>query len=166
MAKFGFDIAEVEVGGPAVSADPIPDGEYILRALEAEEKQTSRGDGTYIKAKFEVAKGEYTGKWIWQNFNIHNPSEKAQKIGREQIVSWATACGLPNADDTDKLLGKNFKAVITTDPGSNGYGPSNKIKVFLFDQAEEKPKAAAPKPQAKSPNPATSPAAKAGNPWD
>ena len=38
MAKFGFDIAEVEVGGPAVSADPIPDGEYILRALEAEEK--------------------------------------------------------------------------------------------------------------------------------
>lgn len=159
MAKFGFDTAEVEVSAP-VEYDPIPEGEYILKALEAEEKETSKGDGSYIKVKFEVAKGEYAGRLLWQNFNINNPSERAQQIGRQQIVAWATACGKPDADDTDKLLEKPFKAVVDIQAGSGGYKPSNRIKVFLFD-SEEKPVKSAPKAASK---PAAT--AKAGNPWD
>ena len=163
MAKFGFNVSEVEVGA-AVSRDPLPEGEYILRALEAEEKSTARGDGSYIKVKYEVAKGEHTGRYVWANFNIKNPSEKAQTIGRQQLVSWATACGMPQADDTDKLLGKLFKAVVAVEPARDTYGPSNKIKVFLFDQTEEKPKAAPAKSSAKSPS--APPTAKTANPWD
>jgi hypothetical protein len=163
MAKFGFDVSEVEVGG-AVSRDPIPEGEYVLQALEAEEKPTARGDGSYIKVKYEVVKGEHAGRYVWQNFNINNPSEKAQTIGRQQLVSWATACGMPQADDTDKLIGRSFKAVVAVEPARDTYGPSNKIKVFLFDQAEEKPKAAPAKSPARQ-NPAA-PAAKSANPWD
>jgi hypothetical protein len=89
MAKFGFNTSEVDPATPA-EYDPIPDGEYVLKALDAEEKETSRGDGSYIKAKFEVVKGEYAGRLLWQNFNINNPSEKAQRIGRQQLVAWAT----------------------------------------------------------------------------
>jgi Protein of unknown function (DUF669) len=167
MAKFGFDTAEVDVSAPA-EYDPIPEGEYVLKALDAEEKSTSRGDGSYIKAKFEVVKGEHAGRLLWQNFNINNPSEKAQRIGRQQLVAWATACGRPEADDTDKLLEKPFRAAVGVEPASNGYKASNKIKAFLFDDAPAAaaPKAApAPKPAPKAAAPSRAPAASA-NPWD
>lgn len=160
MAKFGFDVAEVEVDAP-VEYDPIPEGEYVLKALEAEEKETSRGDGSYIKVKFEVVKGEYSGRLLWQNFNINNPSEKAQRIGRQQLVAWATACGKPDADDTDKLLDKTFNAAVSIEKGSGGYRDSNRIKAFLFERDE--PKAAKPAATSK---PASSAAAKSANPWD
>lgn len=161
MAKFGFNVAEVEVDTP-VSYDPIPEGEYTLKALEAEEKATSRGDGSYIKVKFEVVKGEYEGRLLWQNFNINNPSEKAQRIGRQQLVAWATACGKPDADDTDKLLDKAFRAAVSIEKGTGGYSDSNRIKAFLFSDEAAKPAAkSAPKAAA-----AAAPAAKTGNPWD
>ena len=164
MAKFGFNTAEVDVNAGA-EYDPIPEGEYTLKALEAEEKETSAGTGSYIKAKFEVVKGEYAGRLLWQNFNINNPSEKAQRIGRQQLVAWATACGKPDADDTDKLLDKPFRAAVSIEKGTGGYKDSNRIKAFLFDQDDAPaPKAAAAKPAAKAA--AAAPAAKSANPWD
>jgi hypothetical protein len=167
VAKFGFDVSEVEVSAPA-EYDPIPEGDYILKAVDAEEKETSRGDGTYIKVKFEVAKGEHAGRLLWQNFNIVNPSEKAQRIGRQQLVAWATACGKPNVDDTDKLLGKPFGASVAIEPGKNGYKASNRIKVFLFDQAADTPAPAKKVPPAAKAPPVAKAAmaAKGANPWD
>lgn len=166
MAKFGFDVSDVtpDTGATGGSYDPIPDGEYVLKALDAEEKATSAGTGSYIKVKFEVVKGEYTGRLIWQNFNINNPSEKAQRIGRQQMVAWATACGKPDADDTDKLLDKPFSAAVSIEKGTGGYSDSNRIKAFLFNQ-EAAPAKAAPKPAAKA-APAAAPASKSANPWD
>ena len=87
MAKFGFDVSDVEISAAPVSYDPIPEGEYTLKAVEAEEKTTSKGDGSYIKVKFEVVKGDYSGRLLWQNFNHNNPSEKAQSIGRRDFRS-------------------------------------------------------------------------------
>ena len=122
MAKFGFDVSDVtpDTGATGGSYDLIPEGEYVLKALDAEEKATSKGDGSYIKVKFEVVKGEHAGRLLWQNFNINNPSEKAQRIGRQQLVAWATACGKPEADNTDKLLDKKFNAIIGIQKGSGG----------------------------------------------
>lgn len=162
MAKFGFDVTEVVVDAP-VSYDPIPDGEYTLKALDAEEKATAAGTGSYIKVKFEVVKGEYAGRLLWQNFNINNPSEKAQRIGRQQLVAWATACGKPEADDTDKLLEKPFRAAVGIEKGTGGYSDSNRIKAFLFEEES----APAAKPAAKkAATPAAAAPAKSGNPWD
>lgn len=157
-------MTEVEPSAPRTDYEPIPAGEYVLRAVEAEEKTTASG-GTMIKAKFEVAKGEHTGRLLWQNFNIVNASETAQRIGRQQIVAWATACGKPNADDTDKLLGKPFAASVDIDPAKNGYKASNKIKAFLTSQDDD----AAPTkkaPAAPKTAPKAAPAAKGANPWD
>ncbi len=163
MAKFGFSVSEVDVDAP-VEYGLLPEGEYILKAVDAEEKETARGDGSYIKVKFEVASGEYAGRLLWQNFNINNPSEKAQKIGRQQLVAWATACGRPDADDTDKLLDKKFRAEVSIEPGSNGYKDSNRIKSFLFNRENEAParKAPAPTPAPRQ----TAPAKSTTNPWD
>lgn len=166
MAKFGFDTSDVtpDTGTAGGSYDPIPEGEYILKAVDAEEKTTSAGTGSYIKAKFEVVKGEHAGRLLWQNFNINNPSEKAQRIGRQQLVAWATACGKPDADDTDKLLDKPFSAAVSIEKGTGGYSDSNRIKAFMFDRETPAAKPAARAPASSPAAPAA--AAKTANPWD
>jgi hypothetical protein len=162
MAKFNFDVSEVDVNeGP--SYELLPEGEYTLIGLEAEEKDTSTG-GEMIAAKFEVVGGKGNGRWIWMNFNIVNKNETAQRIGRQQLVAWATACGKPEADDTDKLLGKKFNAIVGIEKGTGGYKDRNGIKQFLFSTGDAPASKPASKPVEKA---AEKPAASSGsNPWD
>lgn len=162
MAKFNFDVSEVDVNeGP--SYELLPEGEYTLVGLEAEEKETSTG-GEMIAAKFEVVGSKGNGRWIWMNFNIVNKNETAQRIGRQQLVGWATACGKPDADDTDKLLGKKFNAIIGIEKGTGGYKDRNDIKQFLFSTGDASASTPASKPVEKA---AEKPAASSGsNPWD
>lgn len=167
MAKFGFDVSEIDINAAGGgNYDPVPEGDYMLKALEAEEKDTSTG-GVMITAKFEVVSGEHKGRWVWQNFNTVNKSDAAQRIGRQQLVSWATACGKPDCDNTDKLIDKQFSATVGIEAASGTYKASNRIKTFLTGGAEEptsKPPAA--KAAKTAPAPAAAPAAKAANPWD
>lgn len=190
MAKFGFDVAEVEVSERG-DFEIMPKGEYTLKATAAEEKETSAKTGTYIAAEFEVVKGEFTGRKVWQNFNVNNPNDKAEKIGREQIAGWARACGKPNAQDTDELLERPFQCKLGIEKGTGGYSDKNKIDSFLMPGAASKPAPAGKgkfdeeAPPAKKPAPAptaeekpdptdsasnvTSPSsapAKKRNPWD
>lgn len=164
MAKFGFDVTEVEPPAPRGEYEPIPEGNYILKALDAVEKKTAKG-GVMITAKFEVVKGEHAGRLLWQNFNTVNVSDTAQTIGRQQLVAWATACGYPLENETDRLLGKSFAASVGISPPKGSFPASNNIKAFLAKQADGEAPARkappAPKPAAKS-----APAGKDANPWD
>jgi len=169
MAKFGFETSEFE--GTSNTFEIMPEGEYTLKATEAELKETKKGDGAYLAVTFEVVKGAHAGRKVWQNFNIHNPSEKAQQIGREQIAGWGKAAGKPNAQDSDELLERNFQAKLGIEKGTGGYSDKNLIKAFLTPSAaasSAEPAAAAPKVEKKA-APAA-PAAPAGdkkkNPWD
>lgn len=170
MAKFGFDTSEVDASeGP--SFELIPEGEYTLLALDAEEKETKAG-GEMIVAKYQIVGGKADGRWIWHNFNTVNANETAQRIGRQQLVAWATACGKPDCDDTDKLLNKRFNAIIGVQKGTGGYKDSNTIKQFLFD-VNDAPVAKKVTPVAAGETVTEEPAKKAepsspkgGNPWD
>jgi len=138
MAKFGFDTDDYNPSDR--DFEVLPKGEYTLKAIEAEEKPTNAKDGSYIAVTFEVAKGDATGRKIWMNFNINNPSDKAEKIGREQVVGWARACGKPNAQDTDELLERNFQAKLDIEKGTGGYSDKNKISAFLMPTTNTLPK--------------------------
>ena len=168
MAKFNFDPTEVEAStySSDQSYEIMPDGEYKLAGVDAEEKQTQKTNGSYLNAKFEVVDGPHAGRFIWQNFNIVNPNETAQRIGRQELVAWATACGKATADDTDKLLGKIFSAKIGVEKGTGGYADSNRIKAFLVGSPSRAPAPMnTPAPAAQAPVAETSGAA-SSNPWD
>lgn len=152
MARFDFDVSEVEVSDRG-DFEVIPDGtEVVMKATEAELKKTKNGDGAYIAATFEVVKGEHANRKIWVNFNIQNPSDKAEKIGREQVAGWARACGKPNAKDSDDLLERNFSCVLGIEKGTGGYSDKNKIKSFLMPESA----GAAKKPVREESSPADS----------
>jgi hypothetical protein len=166
MAKFGFDTTEFE-GNGGNDFQIMAEGEYTLKATDAELKETKKGDGAYLAVTFEVTKGEHTGRKVWQNFNIHNPSEKAQQIGREQVAAWGRAAGKPNAQDSDELMERNFQAKLGIEKGTGGYNDKNIIKSFLTATASSP--ASAEKPAAKvekKASPAPVPAEKKANPWD
>ena len=181
MARFGFDISETEYNERG-EFEIIPKGtEVTLKATEAEEKKTSAGTGSYIAVTFEVTKGEHAGRKIWQNFNVNNPNDKAEKIGREQIAGWARACGKPNAQDTDELLERPFNAKLGIEKGTGGYSDKNKIDSFLLpgsssgakpaptpaaeeSDAKQEPAKESPSKSAAKPSPA--PVGKKKNPWD
>lgn len=159
MARFGFTASEYDPDTGPGNYEPIPEGDYQLMCEEAEEKQTAAKTGSYIKAKFQVLGPSHAGRLIWMNFNIHNPSAKAEEIGRRQISGWAAACGRPNAADTDELLNLPFNAKVTIEPGSGQYGPQNRISGYLMPEAPSAPKASAAPKAATAPAPA--PAAQA-----
>ena len=172
MAKFNFDPSEVEAStySSDQSYEIMPDGEYKLAGVDAEEKQTQKKNGSYINAKFEIVEGPHTGRFIWQNFNIVNPNETAQRIGRQELVAWATACGKASADDTDKLLGKIFSAKVGVEKGTGGYADSNRIKAFLIGAKKASP-APMNTPAPTTPSVQQAPVAEAtasasSNPWD
>ena len=183
MAKIGFEMNDYE---PSGDFEVMPKGEYRLKAIEAEEKATSSGSGSYIAATFEVVRpSEYNGRRVWQNFNVNNSSEKAEKIGREQLVGWAQACGKPNAGDTDELLEREFDCKLDIEKGTGGYSDKNKIAYFLMpsagnapapkskpvptpaaeeSDAKQEPAKESPSKSAAKPSPAL--AGKKKNPWD
>jgi len=176
MARFGFSTSEYEPDTGVGSYEPIPQGEYEMMCEEADEKKTSAGTGVYIKAKFRVLGPTNEGRFIFMNFNIQNPSAKAEEIGRRQISGWASACGRPNAADTDELLNLPFKANVEIEPGSGQYGPQNRINGYkVLGSAAPKasaPAAAKPTPPVDASTPAaptaSKPPAPAGKkaPWD
>ena len=177
MARFGFNAAEYEPDTGAGSYEPIPAGEYQLMCEEAESKTTSAGTGVYIKAKFRVLGPTHADRFIFMNFNIQNPSAKAEEIGRRQISGWASACGKPGAADTDELLNTPFNADVSIEPGSGQYGPQNRINGYKVangaaPKAAPAPAAAKPTPAAVASTPApastSKPPAPSGKkaPWD
>ena len=188
MAKIGFEMNDYE---PSGDFEVMPKGEYRLKAIEAEEKATNSGSGSYIAATFEVVRpSEYNGRRVWQNFNVNNSSEKAEKIGREQLVGWARACGKPNAGDTDELLEREFDCKLDIEKGTGGYSDKNKIASFLMpsagnapapkskpapppaaeeSDAKQEPAKESPSKSAAKPSPAlvgNSSSGKRKNPWD
>jgi hypothetical protein len=129
MARFDFDPKDYK--DAVNNFEPIPRGEYRMKAIEAEEFETKAGDGSYIRVVFQVIDGDYMNRKVFQNFNVNNPSEEAQKIGRGQVFAWSVACNRPEAGDSDELLEIPFIGMVDIEPGKGGYGPNNRIRRFL-----------------------------------
>lgn len=131
-----IDDLNVKPGG---AYEPLPAGKYKATVISTEIKSTSRGDGKYLKVVEQIWDEEYAGRQITVNFNIVNPSEKAQQIGRGQLSALAQACGLPPGIPADSalLLDKPHLIKVTVEPGSGvnpatgePYGPKNEVKGF------------------------------------
>jgi len=150
MARFGFDPNEYK--DQVNNFSPVPRGIYKLKAIEAEEFDTRAGDGTYIRVVFEVVDGDYARRKIFQNFNINNPSEQAQDIGRGQVYAWRMACNRPTAEDSDQLLEIPFMGAVDVEEGKGGYGPQNRIRRFLDpNEVVKQTEARGPHPRTEKP---------------
>ena len=105
--------------------EPLPDGIYVARIIESEEKETKAGTGSYIQLKLEVVEGEYTGRTVFDRLNLRNPNEKAVEIARQTLASICRAVGNMAPRDTQELhdIPMAVKIIsLETGDGDAGFG--------------------------------------------
>lgn len=118
--EMGYDFTGSSTSGSdqqQPASDKLRDGgTYIMIAESLEAKQTKKGDGTFIAAKFKVCDGACDGKTIWGNFNIVNHSPVAERIGKEAMASLTRAVGYDpaNVEDLKLLCFIPFLATLKT----------------------------------------------------
>ena len=131
MAELGFDLRQIDET-QTKNFDPIPNGIYTVQITGSEAKQNHKRNGSYVKIEFTIVDKSFNGRKLWHNFNLFNPSETAQNIGRAEIKHCILACGLPDTTkDTSYLHGKMLKVKVAIVDQKNEYGLTNVIKDFL-----------------------------------
>ena len=161
MAKFSFDSSTVEASGSGSAMPPIPDGTYHAMVMDSEIKTTAKG-GTMIVLEWHIIGDGYDGRRIWQNYNVVNANENTQKRALAEMASACDAIGLESYKDTDELHMQEIKITVSTEPGSNGYGPRNRIDAYA--PAYDKPAQVAEPSEPSEPSQPAQPAGKQP-PW-
>jgi hypothetical protein len=135
MAQFNFKVSDVPASTDN-SFGPLPAGRYRLVILEADIHLTKRAKenndpnlGQYVKAKLQVASGQYQNRLVWQNFNVVNANPKAAEIGNQQFSNLVSSAGLLEIQDTSQLCGLVVDGEIKVTPDT-GYGEGNEVKRF------------------------------------
>lgn len=110
----------------------IATGEQVLTVTGAELKETRAGTGLYIKVEFTAANNQKH----WENYNIKNPNQVAEKIGKSQLKNFLLAAGYQGTkiDDVNKFLGLKVLAKIKVTPDT-GYGEGRAISSYKKVQA-------------------------------
>lgn len=144
MGNLNFNSAEVEP--TSMEFEPLVAGWYKLKIVDTEVRPTKTGNGEFLKVEFEVLGGINTssgkGRKHWENFNLWNPSEKAQQIARGQFSALCRACGkIGMVADSSELHGKTCEAKLKIIPEQNGYPAKNGVAEY---RAPEKPAAGMP----------------------
>lgn len=73
---------------------PLPEGDYLVRMNRLVEEPTKNGKGVMVKAGFQVVNGDHKGRLIFHNFLVEHTSEKAAKVGNDQLNKYLQAVGV------------------------------------------------------------------------
>ena len=131
---------------PDQSFEPLPDGIYVARIIESEEKETKAGTGSYIQLRLEVIEGEYTGRTVFDRLNLRNPNEKAVEIARQTLASICRAVGNMAPRDTQELHDIPMAVKIICKKRQDSDEWSNEVKRYASVTGNAAPVAAAPAP--------------------
>ncbi len=159
MAKLtkSYVADDMHKGSGGGDFSPLPGGWYGFTITESDVKDTKKGDGTYIKIRFDVTGPSHQGRVVYGNINLTNPNPKAEEIGSQQLGELLRAVGIPKLEDTDQLIGKSGDMKLTVKT-SEQYGDGNEVKGFRAKSGGSMP--------APSAGGASAPAAKAKAPWE
>ena len=151
LSKYNIDVENESQ--EARNFDPLPDGQYEVIISRSEMRDTKAGDGEMLVLTFEVIEGDYEGRLLWENINLVNKSDVAERIGRSQLASICKAVGVMNPQDSADLHDKPLVITVRRDKKDN---TRNVIKGYAStdgthaEAVKDEPKAAEPeKPVAK-----------------
>lgn len=111
--------------------DPLPVGEYIASLKEAEMKENSNKNGSFLKLKFKIVEGDYKDRFLFTNLNLDHPKAETVKMAEEEFATLCNAMGISGAQDTEELLGQDdivLKVRVTK--ATANYPAGNAIKGY------------------------------------
>jgi hypothetical protein len=147
--------------GGSTNYEPLPDGDYELKVIQAEATMTKTGK-VMFKVTNEVQGGPYAKRRVWDQLVVTDDNPKAMNM----FFMKASAMGLgrtfwdanpSNAQVEQALNGRTFRATL----GKRTYNgtESNEIKRYFATQAAAGTTPAATTPGASVPPPPPAPPA-------
>lgn len=113
------------------SFSPVPRGNYAAKCVKTSLHDTKSKDGKYLKCEWEILKGEYKGRKIFNNINIENPNSQAEEIAEKEIASMCDAIGIrPSKFDNSEMIHGIPIEIEVGIQDSENYGPQNTIKGY------------------------------------
>lgn len=122
-------------------ANTAPDGKYRFKISKAEVKSSQKNeDNQYLALNLKAIEGERKGFGVFENYNLWNDNETAQKMAEvsfKNLILAIFGCDM-EISNTDELTGKTFYAEIGTK--EDQFGPKNYIKKYVTEETKEKKK--------------------------
>lgn len=123
----------------------LPNGVYELEIEASEIKPTKNGTGQILNTTLSVLRpAEFSGRKLFQSYNLVNASPVAQEIGLKQFASLCRSIGETNIEDSDELHFKAFVASIGLGkPSKDGKHPARaELKKYYFPDEGNAPEPA------------------------
>jgi len=156
MAFFETPINVADLPQNERSFDPLPAGTYSV-VVHSTKLDATKSGGTMLVLRLDVEGPTHQGRVLFARINVSNPSETAERIGREQLGDICRAIGLARVGDTDQLIGNSLTIKLDIEK-SEQYGDKNQVKGFKPIAGGAPPRAAMAAAPAAAP-------AKAAPPW-
>ena len=119
--------------GSVFEPKSVKEGEYQLRVLSCELKDSPKTGGSYIMARFEII-GENTAKDLNHVMMLPTPQDDVKQRNNRlaNIQAFVQACGFNPADDLqiDEFIGATCWAILS-EKDDPEYGMQNKVKRFV-----------------------------------
>jgi len=134
MISFSFDAKKEE------SFDnSLKEGSYPVTIVEATYKPSKSNPNNFmISVVYQISGDSFNGWKIYDNFNVVNSNELAQKIGRSDLKAMCESCGLGGFGDPSELIGESLM-VTTKNKVFNGRENPNVVKYAPISQGEKTP---------------------------
>ena len=112
--------------------EALPRGDYTAMITDSDIKETKAGNGLYVALTIEIIDGSYSGRKIWDNLNVKNPSVSAENIAMANLAQYFKSCGLnyERGADSGTLYNVPFKLhldIDNKDPSRNRVMGSSRI---------------------------------------
>jgi len=123
----GFNAQEIE---PRKVFDLLPAGKYKIVISASEEKQTKKGDGSYLSLEMTVVEGEHEGRKLFDRLNLNNPNDVAAGIARQTLSAICRAVGIQTPQQSSDLHDVPLVAVVKVVPPKGEYEAKNEVKGY------------------------------------
>ena len=133
MATIQIDI-ESNAG---MEYEPLPEGWYLVTAIDEEVKTTKTEDGKYIQITFEILEGKHKGRRLIERYNYINDNGMAVEMARKALATLAQATGMKgDMIDTSQILRRPVAVNVKISPAKGNYGPQNRIVTYKMPKPD------------------------------
>lgn len=125
MTDFSFDSTQVKELDNKF--EPLAAGKYSAIIDNTTIKDTKAGNGRYIVITYKITSEPASGRLVFVNYNIENPTQAAVDIGKSQLKQVCEAIGKPKFENLYELHGSPILLTLAIKRDEK-YGDSNIVK--------------------------------------
>lgn len=95
---------------------PIPPGEYNIKIIGSEYKESRSGNGGYLRMQYKVMDGTFAGRSVFDNLNLWHSDQKIREISQSRLKAIAKAIRHPNPSfirNTEELIGHQMSIRVS-----------------------------------------------------